>query len=120
MDLITRETPENNTYSQGLAGPRRLGWLIEEDRMIPLYEAPHFTFRFEDDRIIGRFILEDIESGRRVTVFQIDADSGERRNILATTSVGEGGWVDLPEPIVVRAGEAFIAVPAPASQSSGQ
>ena len=25
--------------------------------------------------------------------------------------VGEGGWVDLPEPITVRAGEAFIAVP---------
>jgi hypothetical protein len=25
--------------------------------------------------------------------------------------VGEGGWVDLTEPIVVRAGEAFVAVP---------
>jgi hypothetical protein len=24
--------------------------------------------------------------------------------------VGEGGWVDLPEPIIVRAGEAFVAV----------
>jgi hypothetical protein len=28
-----------------------------------------------------------------------------------TGTVGEGGWVDLPEPIIVRAGEAFIAVP---------
>jgi hypothetical protein len=25
--------------------------------------------------------------------------------------LGEGGWVDLTEPIIVRAGEAFIAVP---------
>jgi hypothetical protein len=25
--------------------------------------------------------------------------------------VGEGGWVDLPEPIIVRAGEGFVAVP---------
>jgi len=25
--------------------------------------------------------------------------------------VGEGGWVDLAEPIIVRAAEAFIAVP---------
>jgi hypothetical protein len=25
--------------------------------------------------------------------------------------VGHGGWVDLTEPIIVRAGEAFIAVP---------
>jgi hypothetical protein len=25
--------------------------------------------------------------------------------------VGEGGWVDLLEPIIVRAGEAFIAIP---------
>jgi len=25
--------------------------------------------------------------------------------------VGEGGWVDLGEPVIVQAGEAFIAVP---------
>jgi hypothetical protein len=25
--------------------------------------------------------------------------------------VGEGGWVDLSGPIIVRAGDAFIAVP---------
>jgi hypothetical protein len=31
--------------------------------------------------------------------------------LLATAIVGEGGWVDLPEPIIVRAGEAFVAVP---------
>ena len=31
--------------------------------------------------------------------------------LLARTTVGEGGWVDLMEPIIVRAGDAFIAVP---------
>jgi hypothetical protein len=30
---------------------------------------------------------------------------------MATATVGESGWVDLTEPIIVRAGEAFVAVP---------
>ena len=78
--------------------------------MIPLYHDPHFTFQFADDRIIPRFHLEGIDVGRQVTVFQFDADAGERLGLLATATVGEGGWVDLPEPIIVKAGEAFIAV----------
>ena len=40
-------------------------------------------------------------------MFQIDASSVE----LATVTVGEGGWVDLAEPIIVGPGGAFIAVP---------
>jgi hypothetical protein len=32
---------------------------------------------------------------------------------LATATVGAGGWVDVPEPLVVRAGDAFVAVPEP-------
>ena len=80
-------------------------------RMTPLYEDPHFTFRFADDRIIPRFHLEGIEAGRRVTVFKVDPGTGERLGLLATATVGEGGWVDLTGPIIVRAGEAFIAVP---------
>ena len=79
--------------------------------MLPLYHDPHFTFRFAEDRIIPRFHLEDVEPGRRVAVYQIDPENGERLGLLATASVGEGGWVDLSEPIIVRAGEAFIAVP---------
>jgi len=79
--------------------------------MLPLYEDAHFTFRFADDRIIPRFHLEGVEAGRRVLVFKIDPGSGERLGLLATATVGEGGWVDLQEPIIVRAGEAFIAVP---------
>jgi hypothetical protein len=81
--------------------------------MLPLYEDPYFTFRFGDDRIIPRFHLEGVEAGRRVSVFRIDPGTGERLGLLATATVGGDGWVDLLEPIIVRAGEAFIAVPEP-------
>ena len=82
--------------------------------MIPLYNDPHFTFRFADNRIIPRFHLEGVPAGRRVSVFRIDPGTGERLGLLATATVGEGGWVDLGEPIIVRAREAFIVVPGPA------
>jgi hypothetical protein len=76
-----------------------------------LYEDSYFTFRFADDRIIPRFHLEGVEAGQRVSVFKIDAGTSERLGLLATAIVDEGGWVDLEEPIMVRAGEAFVAVP---------
>ena len=79
--------------------------------MLPLHEDHWFTFRFADDRIIPRFHLEGVEAGRRVSVFRIDHGTGEQLGLLATATVGEGGWVDLTEPIIVRAGEAFVAVP---------
>ena len=79
--------------------------------MRPLHRDPHFTFRFAEDRIIPRIHLEGVEPGRRVSVFRIDPVSGERCKLLATVVTGADGWVDLPEPIIVRAGEAFIAVP---------
>ena len=62
--------------------------------MRPLYQDPHFTFRFADDRIIPRFHLEGVEAGGRVKVFRIDPDTGERLGLLATATVGEGGWVN--------------------------
>ena len=79
--------------------------------MIPLHYDPWFTFRFVDDRIVPRFHLEGIEAGRRVSVFQINPTTSERLGLLATATVGEGGWVELSEPIIVHAGDAFIAVP---------
>ena len=79
--------------------------------MLPLYEDPWFTFRFADNRLIPRFHLEGVGAGRRVSVFRINPATGERLGLLATATVGEGGWVDLAEPIIVRAGDAFIAVP---------
>ena len=79
--------------------------------MLPLYQDPCYTFRFADDRIIPRFHLEGVSTGQRVTVFKVDAATGERHGLLATGTVGEGGWVDLAEPIIVKAGDAFVAVP---------
>ena len=79
--------------------------------MRPLYEDLCFTFRFVDDRIIPRFHLAGVPAGRHVSVFRIDSGTGERLGLLATAIVGEGGWVDLREPIIVCAGDAFVAVP---------
>jgi len=79
--------------------------------MIPLHYDPWFTFRFADDRIIPRFHLEGVEVGRQVSVYKIDAVTSERLGLLATATVGEDGWVELSEPIIVRAGDAFIAMP---------
>jgi hypothetical protein len=79
--------------------------------MLPLYQDPWFTFRFAEDRHIPRFHLEGVPAGRPVLVFRIDPGTGERLGLLAAATVGEGGWVELAEPIIVRAGEAFIAVP---------
>jgi hypothetical protein len=84
--------------------------------MLPLYEDPGFTFRFTEDRSVPRFHLEVVEAGRRGSVYRIDPGSGERLAPLATATVGEGGWVDLAGPIIVRAGEIFVAVPEPSSR----
>jgi hypothetical protein len=78
--------------------------------MIPLHHDPHFTFRFGDDRIIPRFHLEGVGAGRQVDVFRIDPVTGERLCLLTTGTTGDGGWVDVTEPIIVRAGDAFVAV----------
>jgi hypothetical protein len=70
--------------------------------MLPLYEDAWFIFRF-------------VEAGRRVITFKIAPGTGERLGLLAKATVGEGGWVDLQEPINMRAGDAFIAVPGQSS-----
>jgi hypothetical protein len=80
-------------------------------RRLPLYEDPHFTFRFADERTIPRIHLEGVEAGRQVSLFKIDPGTGERLVLLTTATVGEGGWVVLTEPIIVQAGDAFVAVP---------
>jgi len=36
--------------------------------------------------------------------------------LVAIAAVGKDGWVDLTEPIIVPAGETFIAVPDAASE----
>ena len=59
----------------------------------------------------SRQVFLDSEPNHRDPKNLGDAGTGERLGLLATATVGEGGWVDLPEPIIVRAGETFIAVP---------
>jgi hypothetical protein len=82
--------------------------------MLPLYQEPWYTFRFAEDRRIPRFHLEGVRSGCPVSVIRIDPKTGDRLGLLATATAGADGWVDLPEPLIVRAGDAFIAVPEPA------
>jgi hypothetical protein len=79
--------------------------------MLPLYEDSWFMFRFGEDRLIPRFHLEGVPPGRQVSIIKINPGSGERLGLLTTATVGADGWVDLTEPLIVRAGEAFIAVP---------
>lgn len=79
--------------------------------MLPLHRDPHFTFRFADDRIIPRFHLEGVEAGVKVSVYRLDLATGGPLELLATATVGDNGWVDLAEPIIVRVGTGFVAVP---------
>ena len=79
--------------------------------MIPLHRDRHFTFRFGDDRIIPRFHLDGVGAGARVSVYQFDDTTETRLGLLTTATVGGGGWVDLPEPLVVQSGEGFVVVP---------
>jgi len=76
-----------------------------------LHEDPHYTFRFADDRVIPRFHLDGVPAGTPVSVYRIDPVTEERQELLTTATVGEGGWVDLADPLRVRAGDAFAAVP---------
>jgi putative acetyltransferase len=78
---------------------------------VPLHRDPHYAFRFEDDRLVPRFHLDGVEAGRRVTVYRLDPDTGGPAGMLAEAVAGDGGWVELPEPLAVRAGQGFVAVP---------
>jgi hypothetical protein len=88
--------------------------------MLPLYRDPHFTFWFAEDRLVDRFHLDCVESGTPVSVFDLDTATGERLGLIAEAVVGDGGWVDLAEPLVVRAGGGFVAVPAQRPQGGGR
>jgi hypothetical protein len=54
--------------------------------------------------------LDGVEAGTPVAVYRIDPVTEERRELLTTAVAGEGGWVEVAEPIGVRAGEAFVAM----------
>ncbi len=79
--------------------------------MIPLYHEAHFTFRFADARVIPRFHLDGLEAGRAVSVFRLDPVTERPLDLIATAVVGDGGWVDLTEPILVRPDHGFVVIP---------
>ena len=79
--------------------------------MVPLYRQPHFAFRFAECRIVARFHLDGVEAGVRVDVYRTDPATGARGSLMATGVSSVSGWVDLAEPVVVQAGDAFVAVP---------
>jgi hypothetical protein len=79
--------------------------------MLPLYHEPHFTFRFDEDRLVGRFHLDGVAPGTPVAVFALDPATGERLGLLTEAVAGDGCWVNLSEPLVVRAGGGFVVVP---------
>jgi hypothetical protein len=46
-----------------------------------------------DDPVLGK------PAGQRVTVFRVDPGTGERLRLLATATIGDGGWVNLPSSV---------------------
>jgi putative acetyltransferase len=80
--------------------------------MTPLYRDSQFTFRFAENRRVDRIHLDGVAPGRRVSIHRLGAaDERARANMLARARSGTDGWVELPEPLLVRAGEGFVAVP---------
>jgi hypothetical protein len=79
--------------------------------MKSLYQSPWFTFRFGEDRVIDRFHLEGVLAAQRISIFRLDEPSNQRGELIRLATADASGWVELAEPIVVRAGDCFIAVP---------
>jgi hypothetical protein len=79
--------------------------------MKPLYQSPWFTFRFAEDRIIDRFHLEGVPVGQRISIHWFDTATNTRGDSIGFASADATGWVELAEPIVVKKGDCFIAVP---------
>lgn len=79
--------------------------------MRPLYQDPWFTFRFAEDRLIPRFHLEGVPAGWQVSVHKADPATLKPFDLLSREVVGQGGWVELRQPIIVRAGDVFVVFP---------
>lgn len=79
--------------------------------IFPLYRDPWYTFSFEEDRLIDRFHLDGLAPGHIVTIYRFDSANGKRGDQLDKATVGEEGWVELSEALVMRVGESIIAVP---------
>ena len=74
--------------------------------MIELYRDDDFTFRFAEPRVVGRFHLEGVASGTVVAVRRLATPGDVVGELLATATVGEGGWVEV-KPLHVDAVSGF-------------
>ena len=55
--------------------------------------------------------LLDLSGGELTGGELVRLATGDRLELLTTGVAGNGGWVDVKEPIIVRAGDTFVAVP---------
>jgi hypothetical protein len=69
------------------------------------------AFHIADDSTISGFYLDRVQVGQRFAVLKINPQTGKRLSFLGSATAGENGWVDLEVPIIVKAGDSFIAVP---------
>jgi hypothetical protein len=76
--------------------------------MVPLYRDEFYTFTFADARLISRFHLAGAPEGWPIEVYRLDPASGCPTEQIGSAVTGPGGWVDLPAPLVVRAGGGFL------------
>jgi hypothetical protein len=76
--------------------------------MIPLYSDDRFTFCFAEDRIISRFHMEGISVGTSVRIYRFSTETKEVQELLQEAIVGENGWVEIKNPLVMRAGDGFV------------
>ena len=93
--------------SPGTAVPGLSSFPYRMPPVVPLFRDPHYTFTFADDRLITRVHLDGVPAGTRVRFDRLPSGTGS----LGTAVMGDGGWVDLPAAMVVRAGDGFTATP---------
>lgn len=75
--------------------------------MIELYRDEDFTFRFAEPRVVGRFHLEGAAAGTVVAVRRLATPGDVVGELLATATVGEGGWVEVTPALRVGAANGF-------------
>ncbi len=75
--------------------------------MIELYRDDDFRFRFAEPRVVGRFHLEGVALGTVVTVRQLRTPGEVVGELLATATVGDGGWVEITPALRVDVTNGF-------------
>ena len=75
--------------------------------MIALYRDDDFTFRFAEPRVVGRFHLEGVGPGTVVAVRRLASPGDVVGELLATATVGAGGWVEVMPALRVDAVSGF-------------